>query len=700
MLNLSLQIPLAALFLLAVALPISALGPAISTPSSPGSATSGAVSPEAREAAREALVERYGEGERERIERGIAQVASLWGTGDGDDEAFSAFVAQEFLPRGDDLDTTFERFEFMLERAEGYFTSMIRDLRRPVDLDTGPLLSIDARSAGFDPSAHLTDDLFSNQIAFVALLNFPMSTLDERLEGGMAWTRRRWAETRLTQRFSARVPAAVTQAQTRATAAADAYIADYNIYMHHLLTEDGRRLFPEGLRLISHWGLRDELKARYADPQGLEMQKMIQKVMERVVRQEIPRAVINNPGYDWRPGSNRILAAGRPGGGAPAAREEDTRYRHWLEVFKARSLEDPYRPDNPSHIARRFNVDREIPEADVRNLLESVLDVDLAKRVGALVEARLRRPLEPFDVWYVGFKPRGAYEETTLDAKTRQRYPTARAFADDLPRILEELGFSEERSHFLAEHIAVDPSRGAGHAFGATRRDDLAHLRTRVGQDGMDYKGYNIAVHELGHNVEQVFSVTTIDHTLIHGVPSTAFTEALAFVFQGRDLELLGLAEEDPTAEHLKALDTYWNAREISGVALIDMAAWRWLYDHPQATPAQFRDAVVGIAQEIWNRFFAPVFGIEDQTLLAVYSHLIDGAMYIPDYPLGHLIAFQIEEHFKKPGVDFGEEFERLCQLGRLTPDSWMRQGVGAPLSATPLLAATKHALADVVAPR
>ena len=123
---------------------------------------------------------------------------------------------------------------------------------------------------------------------------------------------------------------------------------------------------------------------------------------------------------------------------------------------------------------------------------------------------------------------------------TRKKYPTAEAFAKDIPRILRDLGFSPARAKYLAEHIAVDPSRGAGHAMGAERRGDKAHLRTRVEPDGMDYKGYNIAVHELGHNVEQTFSLYDIDYTLLAGVPNTAFTEALAFLFQARDLELLG----------------------------------------------------------------------------------------------------------------------------------------------------------------
>jgi hypothetical protein len=210
----------------------------------------------------------------------------------------------------------------------------------------------------------------------------------------------------------------------------------------------------------------------------------------------------------------------------------------------------------------------------------------------------------------------------------------------------------------------------------------------------MDYKGYNIAVHEMGHNVEQVFSVTTIDHTLLQGVPNNAFTEALAFVFQARDLELLGLAGRNAEAEHLKALEDFWATREIAGVGLIDMRAWRWLYAHPDATPAEFREAVVGIAQEVWNRYYAGLLGARDMPILAVYSHMIDGAMYTPDYPLGHLIAFQVEKYFETQKGKFGVEFERVCQIGQLTPDAWMRQAVGAPLSATPLIEAARASLA------
>ncbi|MGH9867504.1 MAG: hypothetical protein ACREAA_04990 [Candidatus Polarisedimenticolia bacterium] len=654
---------------------------------------------QAADEARRTLNDRH-PGDTERIERGVAQVIRMWRPADGDAAALKSFLEGEFIPSGPGLDATFERLEFAAERLDGYFNSMERDLRRGLDLELGPMLPIDQRLGAWSVSAHVDDDLFDNKVAFVALLNFPLTTLDERLRQAGTWSRRQWAEARLAQRFSSRVPADVNQRIGEAFAAADTYISDYNIYMHHLLTADGKRLFPEKLRLITHWNLRDELKARYADPDGLPHQRMIQQVMERIVRQEIPAAVISNPQMDWNPGINAVTASAvrdvEPPSGRPAApsptREADERYRMLLDVFHAVRLADPFSPENPTFVDRRFNVNREIPERQVQALLESVLASPLSKEVAALIAKNLGRPLEPFDIWYAGFKPRGRYTEAELDSRTRQRYPDAAAYAADIPRLLRDLGFSDAKARFLADHIEVEPSRGAGHALGAARRDDKAHLRTRIEPGGMDYKGYNIAVHEMGHNVEQVFSMSTIDHTLLQGVPNNAFTEALAFVFQSRDLQLLGMGKEEPEAAHMRALEEFWATREIAGVGLVDMATWRWMYAHPEATPAQLREAVVGIAADLWNRHYAPLLGGKGVTLLAIYSHMISNGLYLPDYPLGHLIAFQVDEHFRR-APSLGDEFERVSRIGALTPDAWMRQAVGSPLSAEPLLQATRRAL-------
>jgi oligoendopeptidase F len=196
----------------------------------------------------------------------------------------------------------------------------------------------------------------------------------------------------------------------------------------------------------------------------------------------------------------------------------------------------------------------------------------------------------------------------------------------------------------------------------------------------------------MGHNVEQTFSLNDVDFTLLQGVPNTAFTEALAFVFQAQDLKLLGLSSPDPRSDAMKTLNDFWGTYEIAGVALVDMAVWHWMYDHPDATPEQLRDATLQIAKDIWNRYYAPVFNKKDVVLLAVYSHMIDSFLYLPDYPIGHLIAFQIEEQMKKSG-SIGSEFERMAKMGRVTPDLWMENATGEPVSADALLAATAEAL-------
>jgi hypothetical protein len=311
---------------------------------------------------------------------------------------------------------------------------------------------------------------------------------------------------------------------------------------------------------------------------------------------------------------------------------------------------------------------------------------------GALIKARLGRDLEAFDIWYDGFKPRSAMSQDELDKAAARLYPDTAAFEKDIPAILRKLGFDGETADFIGSKIEVDPARGAGHAWGPGMRGQKAHLRTRVPAAGMNYQGFNIAMHELGHCVEQVISLYKVDHTLLSGVPNTAFTEGFAFVFQSRDLEMLGMENKDPMAAHLSALDNFWATREIAGVALVDMNAWRWMYKNADAEPGELREAVTEIAKGVWDRYFAPVLGVTGSPLLAIYSHMICSGLYLPDYPLGHIIAFQVEEHLKKHGL--AAEMERMCRLGSITPGEWMRQAVGGPISPEPMIKAAGAAIA------
>ena len=90
------------------------------------------------------------------------------------------------------------------------------------------------------------------------------------------------------------------------------------------------------------------MKARYADPDGLPKQRLIAKVMERIVRQEIPAAVVNNPLLDWTPETGAVAVspvkdADAPAG-APRGAARGPRARRALPPLAAASSRPSARP--------------------------------------------------------------------------------------------------------------------------------------------------------------------------------------------------------------------------------------------------------------------------------------------------------------------------------------------------------------------
>jgi hypothetical protein len=71
---------------------------------------------------------------------------------------------------------------------------------------------------------------------------------------------------------------------------------------------------------------------------------------------------------------------------------------------------------------------------------------------------------------------------------------------------------------------------------------------------------------------------------------------------------------------------------------------------------------------------------------LAIYNHFISGALYLHSYPIGNIVVMQLEKQFE--GEDFATEMIRTCKIGKLTPDLWMIEATGEPLSTESLLSA------------
>jgi hypothetical protein len=631
---------------------------------------------------------------KEIIKRGVDQMAMLWNYTDGSETDFYNFCQDNFCKTKEEKKLLFDRIAENFETVFGYNNRITLDLLRPTQVVGYKTLPVDELFATYDVNAHFSDDMFANKIALIIALNFPYFTLEEKENNGQNWTETEWGFVRLGDYFYSRVPANLKQNIAATIANADNYIANYNIPMWLIKNGSNHNYWGDGTKLISHWGLRDELKAAYADAaNGYIKQVLIFKIMEAIIDQTIPMEILEETeGYFWKPVTNKTYLHELVEIGTTP--EPNTRYRHLLNIFKAVSATDKCYPEKSTYISRTFESDLEMKLDDVEKLFISLITSPQVKQVAEIITKRLGRKLQPFDIWYDGFKSRSSINQDELDKSVREKYPNVAAFQKDLPNILIKSGFTPEKSKFICQHVQVDPSIGAGHAWGAEMKSDKSMLRTRFVDGGMDYKGYNIGIHEFGHNVEQTISLHNVPNYFLKGVPNTAFTEALAFTFQGRDLELLGYETHDEMTDCLNTLDVFWSCYEIIGVSLVDIKVWQWMYQNPETDVYTLKNAVIRIAKEVWNQYYASVFGISDQTILAIYSHMIDAPLYLSAYPIGHIIDFQIGNYLK--GKNLGDEVQRMYAMGRLTPKLWMERAVGSKINANELILSTKTAVAKI----
>lgn len=394
------------------------------------------------------------------IETGVRQVAHLWQSQDGTNSEFQEFCVKNYITDPEQKQQVFQKVSHYFEALWGHFNEITLQLQLNLHQDNGPLHDIDPMFGAYSPGSHLINDFYNNKIGFIIALNFPEVPLQDKEK--LSNDRMAWAYARLGDVFTQRVPAELIQAGVKAESDADVYISSYNIYMGHVLNAKGQKLFPEDKILLTHWNLRDEIKANYnKGKEGLDKQRTVYEVMKRIISQEIPVQVINSGAYDWNPYTNTLTQNGQTATGTPEATE---RYQRMLNNFHAMKAIDPYAGKN--FIERKFSGEMEVSVEDVKALFTQFLTSPELKEVGKIISKRLGRKLEAYDIWYDGFKPRSNLDEAKLDAQIQKLYPNAEAFKAGLPSLLTHLGFTPERANEICDKIAVDAARGSGHAWG------------------------------------------------------------------------------------------------------------------------------------------------------------------------------------------------------------------------------------------
>ena len=637
--------------------------------------------------ARESLLELHGNSMSDQIHRGTAMVASLWRESDGSEQDYIDFCIAHFMTaaeRENNLDLVMENLKVL----QGY-TSVIRsrftEYSSFTDRDELP-------PDPFFRNAIPASDPWRSKLAFFLQLNYPNVSHKEVMEDGALWDRRSWAKVRTGDWYASRRPDDFQVPYREEAARFSRHIGSYFIRMDQLLPEGNPSPFPRNFRLNCHHGLRDNIKEDYTRDGGYERQWLSGLVIERILNGEIPAEFLEDEDAYWDPVNQKLYRMANGSLHETAFTPEGLkRYEGFAWSVRNRQAEDDLFDDRSTALERTFRRSQ-ISMEKVEDMLRTMLGSPEFRQAGELVSRQLGRPLQPFDIWYSGFQAQSAYPANKLDSIVRSRYPKPADLQSDLPVIFRRLGFSPAEADWLGNNIQVRPVVTGGYSSRPPLNGYPALFTTAFPDEGLDYKGFRIAMHELGHVTEMLYTMREVDYPALEGVPTGGITEGVAEYFAYRNITALGLDEGSPEeVKHLQALASFWYNVDMGGQALAEIEIWKWMTENPDAGPQEVRDAVLGISRSVWNEYFAPVFGIRDQHILSVYNHMITGSLYLFNYFVGNVVMFQLFEGFQHEPVEVG--LSRACAEGNTLPDLWMNRAVGRDISVQPMLDATGKAV-------
>lgn len=639
-------------------------------------------------------------GKNNRIERGVKHTAKLWMEGDGTAEEFTKFAVRYYVNDKDSLYNLILDLSQRFQLIDGYSFKVNRIFSIPINVDTGRITPLEELFGNYSIGANTDKGYYNSKIAFLVSLNYPYYTDQEKEKYGDNWSSTEWGYALLGDRFKERDTNQQKSEEKEENATknekgdeimktvsgdSQLYANNSTISLSSICDPNGKILFNDDIQLLFHWKMRDEIKMLYdlADPQKLEKQKAIYQAMSRFIDQTIPKQLIQGVGYKWNPYTNELKKDGQI---VKNVSTDNLRYAYIRNLFISKYKDQPDSTKYFNDYFKNYGVSAE----QVENMYIEILASSEAKEIAQIMKKKLNRKLEPFDVWYTGFNYRSNFETSQLDAKIKALYPTPLSLEKAIPSILQKLGFSQEKADYYGSKIQVDPARANGHSEGADMPGEKAHIRTNFRKDGLDFGGYQTAMHELGHSVQQTIATYKIYIDAQRSLPNSGVVESAAVLFEFRTWKSL-LEDSDCNMENMLVLDNFWATYEIIGPALWELRIWQWMYHIKEFTIEELKDKSIAIAEDIWNKYYAPVIGTKNHLMQAVYNHTLNASLYLSSYALAHLIHIQIEDYIV--GKDFCIEVERIFGQGNMAPNVWMKRAVGAGLSADPILNYTQKTL-------
>ena len=182
-------------------------------------------------------------------------------------------------------------------------------------------------------------------------------------------------------------------------------------------------------------------------------------------------------------------------GRSPSRSGRAERYERFLEIVQAMKALDAYYPELPTHIARRFEGGQGIPEVQVEALFTKLLTSPAFAKTAKLIEKRLEERSNPSISGTTGSRASSCLK--SFWTRWWRRSSQHRSLSEPHRRFF--LPSASPRSRpLLSPEDRSRPGPWIRTCLGSRHAFRKSHLRTRVPAGGMNYKGFNIAMHELG----------------------------------------------------------------------------------------------------------------------------------------------------------------------------------------------------------
>ena len=635
------------------------------------------------------LITKYGTSAGERIDKGVSQLASIWNRDDGNDEDFRQFCLDNFLSDEKLLESLPEIADKLA--LLGSSVSVVRSrFNEPFDF----VDVVELRGDKFFRDATPSYDAYLAKLTHFLKLNFPVFSVSEKRQMADEWDRNQWLMNAIGDYFPDRRPAITDSLLQSEMAKFRKYMENYFFRMDHIKDESGKYIFQEGSLLHCHRGIRDNIKEEYTKKEGDKRQKLSGDILESVFKGEVPGQFLTDTNTRWDPYRKELfkITNDREERIEDFATESDYRYKGLKTKFLIQQEIDKIYGNGSTYITRNFE-DANLNAGETKKLIEDILSNPINKKIASVIKKRLKRDLYPFDIWYSGFQEQALYTGKFLDSITKSRYPDTKTFRDDLSKILERMGFPAEEANYVGSRINAHAVVSGGYSSQPDVAGGNALITTMFGKEGLDYKSYRVAMHELGHAVCGIYCTSDDDNFLLAGVPTGGITEGMAEIFAYKNIEGLNLFPySNEEKRHLLALATLWYIYEMGGNALTDINTWEWMYAHPDATVKELKDAVLEISAAVWNKYYYKTLcNIQDSHILSVYNHFITGDLYLYNYFNGAIYSYLLASSFDRK--DLADGLKKSCREGITIPELWIQKAIGKDFSTAILVEDANEAI-------